>query len=96
MKLKWIIIGAYTALFFCAYIFMLVEIKAHDEFAGIFLVLLTLPWSLVVFPLALICPQLFYGHGDLPGQVFFLIGGALNVYIIHWIFCAIDRSKPKR
>ena len=101
MKSKRTIIIAYITLFICAFVYMLLAREKHDAFAGIFLVVLSLPWSLAVIPIGLaiawICPPEFMNtHSDSVGLVVILIGGVINLYVIHRIFYAIERRKQKK
>jgi hypothetical protein len=95
-KMPVIFISVYMALFLCASIFMLVSSKAGNEFAGIFAVIVTLPWSLAVLPIGLISPGLMDKHSDLIGQIVILAGGVINLCIIYWIFHVINRGKVKK
>ena len=61
MKLKRIVITSYITLFILAYVYMLL-VREHDAFAGIFLGLLSLPWSFAVLPIALTINWLFPGE----------------------------------
>jgi len=80
---------------------MLLAREKHDAFAGMFLVILSLPWSMAIFPVALTIawifpPEFMNTHSDSVGAVVILIGGVINLYVIHRIFYAIERRKQNK
>jgi hypothetical protein len=94
---KHITIISYIVLFIGAYVYMLAARMDHDAFAGMFLVILSLPWSLAAIPIAVIIshfsPEFMNTHSDSVGMPVIFIGGLINLYVIHRMLSRLSSSK---
>jgi hypothetical protein len=94
MKTRVFLPLAYAVLVGAALLWMFVQAR-ETPFAGMFPLLLTLPWSLVaVLLLTAIAPGLF-DSSLLPGTLVFLAGACINAVLLYLLVSRIGAQHEK-